>query len=144
MRRSPPLLIQARVQPRLQALIAGFAALVVVGQAAWLGDHEPRAWALLALAPLAGWWAWRLAAVLERRLRWDGEAWWLSEPSQSHEAAVKLRVLIDLDRWLLLRAAPAESAYWDWRGRRYLALDRAGLSPVWGQLRATLYAARQT
>jgi len=82
--------------------------------------------------PAAVAYAWRAAAVLPRRLRWDGQAWWLAEPGRDDETAVQLAVLIDLDAWLLLRAAP---------GPRWLPLSRQQQSQ-WAALRATLFSAR--
>ncbi|RZJ10276.1 MAG: hypothetical protein EOP39_09195 [Rubrivivax sp.] len=68
---------------------------------------------------------------MPRRLRWDGEAWWLAGPDAQDETTVRLAVLMDLDTWLLLRASPGP--YW-------LAVSRRQ-QPAWGALRATLFAA---
>ena len=71
-----------------------------------------------------------------RRLRWDGQAWWLAElgpdDAMQGETQVQLAVLIDLDAWLLLRAHP---------GPRWLPLSRAQQAPYWSALRATIFAA---
>ncbi|WP_157581028.1 MULTISPECIES: hypothetical protein [unclassified Roseateles] len=72
--------------------------------------------------------------MLPRRLRWDGQAWWLAEPGRSDEAEVQLAVLIDLDTWLLLRASP---------GPRWLPLSRRQQRAQWTALRATLFSAPQ-
>lgn len=133
-RRTPPVVVQLAPQPRLQALVAFIALLAAGGLSAWAVSHQTSAWPVwLAVPPLAGW-AWRAAAVLPRRLRWDGEAWWLAEPGRDDEAAVQLGVLIDLDHWLLLRAEP---------GPRWLPLSRHQQAPHWTALRATLFAAPQ-
>lgn len=132
MRRTPPVVVPLEPQPAVQAVVAFIAALAVVGLAAWAISYQPWAWpALLAVPPIA-FWAWRAAAVLPRQLRWDGQAWWLAEPSRSDEIAVQLAVLIDLDHWLLLRASP---------GPRWLPLSRGGQAARWTALRATLFAA---
>ncbi|MFG6431963.1 hypothetical protein ACG00Y_18730 [Roseateles sp. LYH14W] len=86
---------------------------------------------MLLILPLASAYAWRAAAVLPRRLRWDGQAWWLADADRDEETAVQLTVLIDLDAWLLLRASA---------GPRWLPLARRQ-QPHWGALRATLFTA---
>jgi hypothetical protein len=132
MRRTPPVVLAVRPQPAVQAVVALIAALATGGLAAWAISHQPQAWPALLGIPIAAAWAWREAAALPRRLRWDGEAWWLAEPGRDGETAVRLTVLIDLDTWLLLRAIP---------GPRWLALARHQHAAHWGALRATLFAA---
>jgi hypothetical protein len=117
-----------------QVLVAGLTACLALGLA-W--RFEP--WAL-AVVPLCVAWAWRTAGVAERRLRWDGERWWLGAANQTDEAGVRLRVVIDLGDWLLLRATP-EAQRFAFR-HRFLPLNRAGQGAIWGALRATLYSAR--
>lgn len=131
MRRTPPVVVQLQPQPALQAVVALIAALTVGGLATWAISHEPRAWPALLAIPVAAFWGWREAAVMPRRLRWDGQAWWLAEPGRDDETPVRLAVLIDLDSWLLLRAGP---------GPRWLPLSQAQ-QPTWTALRATLFAA---
>jgi hypothetical protein len=92
----------------------------------WL--HWPGALWLTPLIPAVSAWAWHLARVEPRQLRWDGQCWRLSPA----DAAVKLEVLMDLQSWLLLRAD----------GRIYLPLSQRAQAPLWGMLRATLYSAR--
>lgn len=132
MRRTPPLTVALHPQRGLQALIALTAGLASLGLCAWLAGHDPRTWPVVLTAPLVAVWAWREAVVLPRRLRWDGQAWWLTEPGQDAERVVRLAVLIDLDGWLLLRAEP---------GPRWLPLSRRQQGGLWGALRATLWAA---
>jgi hypothetical protein len=132
MRRTPPVAVHIQRQPAVQAVVALIAALAVAGLAGWAISHRPQAWPALLAAPMVAVWAWREAAALPRRLRWDGEAWWLAEPDAQDESAVRLAVLIDLDAWLLLRASP---------GPRWLALSRRQQPSTWGALRATLFAA---
>jgi len=132
MRRTPPVVVQLLPQPAVQAIVVLIAALASGGWAAWIISHRPAAWLALLAIPLFVAYAWRAAAVLPRRLRWDGQAWWLGEPHRDEETAVQLAVLIDLDTWLLLRAQP---------GPRWLPLARRQQAAQWGALRATLYAA---
>ena len=132
MRRTPPVVVQLAPQPAVQALAALIAVLGSGGLAAWAVSHRAEAWPVWLALTLVALWAWRQAAVQPRRLRWDGQAWWLAEPHRDDETAVQLAVLIDLDTWLLLRASP---------GPRWLPLARRQQSAHWGALRATLFAA---
>lgn len=132
MRRTPPVVVQLQPQPALQAVVALIAALAVGGLAAWACSHRSAFWPAWLLLPVAIAYAWRAAAVLPRRLRWDGQGWWLAEPGRDEETPVQLAVLIDLDAWLLLRASP---------GPRWLPLSRRQQPAAWGALRATLFAA---
>lgn len=132
MRRTPPVVVQLLPQPAVQAAAALIAGLASGGLAAWAITHSAPAWPVLLAVPLAMAYAWLTSAVLPRRLRWDGQAWWLAEPGRDEEAAVQLAVLIDLDHWLLLRASP---------GPRWLPLSRRQQAAQWTALRATLFAA---
>lgn len=132
MHRTPPVVVHLQPQAAVQACVAALVALAAAGLAAWACDHHPQAWPAWLMLPVAALWAWRLAAVSPRRLRWDGQAWWLAEPGRDEEAQVQLAVLIDLDAWLLLRAVP---------GPRWLPLSRRQQGAHWGALRATLFAA---
>jgi hypothetical protein len=132
MRRTPPVVVHLQPQPALQALVALIAALAAGGLAAWALSHRPWAWPAWLGVPFAACWAWRTARVLPRRLRWDGEAWWLAHPGFQDETRVQLAVLIDLDAWLLLHAGP---------GPHWLPLSRRQQSAQWTALRATLFAA---
>lgn len=143
MQRHPPAFrIDLQRQPRLQALIALLGAAVGLSLGAALAAHDAGlAPAVLSALPLAvlGWWQ---ARVAPRRLHWDGQCWWLAEPTVADPGeAVAIAVVFDFDRWLLLRAAPAGCAWRPWR-QRYLPLSRAQHLPLWGALRATLYSAR--
>ena len=131
MRRTPPVVVQLRPQPAVQAAVALLVALAAGGLDAWACTHQPQAGLLWVAVPFAAAAAWRAARVLPRRLRWDGQAWWLTAPGRDDEIAVQLAVLIDLDAWLLLRASP---------GPCWLPLSRRQ-QPHWHALRATLFAA---
>jgi hypothetical protein len=132
MRRTPPVVVPLLPQPGVQAVVALFALLASGGLAVWAASHIPQAWPALLALPFISLWAWRAAAVLPRRLRWDGQAWWLAEPGGDDEITVQLAVLIDLDAWLLLRASP---------GPRWLPVSRRQQAAHWTALRATLFAA---
>lgn len=131
MRRTPPVVVHVQPQRAVQLVVALIVTLAAAGLACWVISHQARAWPVLLAAPVLAACAWREAAALPRRLRWDGEAWWLAEPGSQQETTVQLAVLIDLDAWLLLRAHP---------GPRWLPLSRRQ-QPQWGALRATLFAA---
>ncbi len=132
MRRTPPVLLQLQPEPAAQAAVAVIAALTSAGLAAWALSHHAAAWPALLLVPLAALWAWRSAAARPRRLRWDGQAWWLAAGAADEETAVQLAVVMDLDAWLLLQARP---------GPCWLALSRRRHAAQWTALRATLFAA---
>ena len=131
MRRTPPVVVHVQPQPVVQAVVALIVTLAGVGLACWVISHEARAWPALLAVPALAAYAWREAAALPRRLRWDGETWWLAEPDRQEETAVQLAVLIDLDAGLLLRAHP---------GPCWLPLSRRQQAQ-WGAPRATLFAA---
>jgi hypothetical protein len=134
MRRTPPVVVQLQAQPAVQAVVACIAMLASAGVAAWALSHHAAAWPALLGVPLLTLYGWRAAAVLPRRLRWDGQAWWLADSDRDEEIPVRLAVLIDLDGWLLLRASP---------GPRWLPLARRQQAAHWAALRATVFAAAQ-
>ena len=135
MHRTPPVVVHLQAQRAVQAAVALVGLMASGGLSAWAVSHHPQAWAAWLtwlIMPVVTMWAWQESAVLPRRLRWDGEAWWLTEAGLSDEVRVRLAVLIDLDTWLLLRASP---------GPRWLPLSSHQQAGHWGALRATLFAA---
>lgn len=132
MRRTPPVVVLLQPQPALQAVVGLIAFLAAGALVVWAVSHHRWAWPSVAGVPAAAVYAWRVAALAPRRLRWDGQAWWLADTGRGDETAVQLAVLIDLDTWLLLRATP---------GPRWLPLSRHQQAAHWGALRATLFAA---
>ena len=82
--------------------------------------------------------AWR---VVRRQgtglLNWNGVDWsWA--PDATAPAVGKLRVMIDLGAWVLLRFAPADAA----RRATWLAASRRQAAGAWTQWRAALLARR--
>ncbi|MFO1228366.1 hypothetical protein [Roseateles sp.] len=131
MRQAPPVVVVVLPDRRAAWAVAACVTLAAGGLAL---RFLP--WALLAL-PVVAWLSARAARPREHRLRFDGQQWWLQPPGVRDEVQVMLRVVIDLDDWLLLRASPVTS-----RWRRYdFPLNRTGQGSIWGQLRATLTSA---
>lgn len=110
-----------------QALLAALAAGVAT---AWLLLHGAQpAWPALVAALLAGALAWRLARPQPVRLAWDGVAWTLDTAPGSVD------LMLDLQRWLLLRFRPAAG------GRvRWLAVPDHEAGAARAALRAALYS----
>ncbi len=85
----PDVLLEALVDPRVQALVAIWVAAMVVA---------------------AFWLARRRSAAGERTLRWDGQDWVLAGgaggPDQRGDAAL----MLDLGPWMLVRFVPYASA----------------------------------
>lgn len=131
MRQAPPLVVVVLPDRRAALAVAGCVTLAAAGLAL---RFLP--WALLSL-PLVAWLGAKAARPRERRLRFDGQQWWLLAPEWRDEVQVQLQVVIDLDGWLLLRARTATSRW----ARYYFPLNRAGQGSIWGQLRATLVSA---
>ncbi|MCV2349714.1 hypothetical protein [Paucibacter sp. Y2R2-4] len=88
--------------------------------------------------------AWRWAQLQPRRLRWDGQSWWLHDERGSlDEFQVQIEVLFDLGACLLLCARPVPTPSYLRRlfpAVIYLPLAQSGQSQ-WHHLRACLYAA---
>lgn len=139
-RQAPAFQIELKPQPKLQGLLALLAAVSAACLFAGLALHSPACWWLMALLPVITWLGWRAAAVTPRHLQWDGQCWRVAAAGLREPGVpVEIRVVIDLDDWLLLRTQPV--------GRRlpcplFLPLSEAQSGASWGSLRATLYAAR--
>nr|WP_295084666.1 hypothetical protein [uncultured Roseateles sp.] len=140
-RHAPPLRVDILPQPRLQALIAAMACLAAFCFVLALMQHLPQAWPLMALLPIVAVLAWRMARVSGRRLQWDGQCWRLSQSlDEEAQQEVLVAVAIDFDRWLLLRLREPTAPWFS--PVEYLPLSAAQQGAMWGQLRATLFAAR--
>lgn len=138
MRAAPPLRLQVCADRRVQGLVTGLALLACAVLLLAIGQHLPQVWPAAVLLPVVALMAWRLSVALPRRLRWDGQTWWLATPPAVQvEQQVSLDVVIDLDRWVLLRARSSLP-----RSTLYLPLAQDHHPETWGALRATLFAAR--
>jgi hypothetical protein len=108
-------------------------ALTAAVFAAWGSLHLGAAPTLAAAAGgaaalLAGGLAWRAARPQPAQLRWDGASW------SADAAPGEVDVMLDLQRWLLLRFRPAQ-------GRaRWLPVPAAEAGAAWLALRAALYS----
>ena len=108
-------------------------ALACTAVAAWLLGHVQRsAWPALMLTPAVAWLAWRRVPSMAVALDWDGQNW----TAQGRVGAVE--VMIDLDRWMLLRLLPDAQS----QGRVWIALSRRDVGAQWHALRAAVYCRR--
>ena len=84
------------------------------------------------------WWSLRSSAV---SLRWDGERWWLGQPSSVDTEAwpVHVAVCMDLGSWMLLKLRAHSDDACLPRRHRWLPLQRQGLELQWHSLRCALY-----
>ena len=112
----------------LQVLLPALAAGV---SGAWLLAHAQASPLPAVLPALAvGAWALRHSLPRPRTLAWDGQQWLCDG------LAGELQVMIDLDRWVLLRWR-SPGARWRWT-----AQGAAESGPFWPLLRAALHARR--
>jgi hypothetical protein len=86
---------------------------------------------------LAGLWLSRFNAV---SLRWDGEQWWLGEPSDVGVEPWRIQpwVRLDLGVWMLLQLEPAGAGPRLPGRYRWLPLQRRGRATQWHGLRCAL------
>ena len=128
--------------------VLALALLAVLCMAAWLARREPpiAPWMLAAAAAAVAAIVallWSLLRMPARRLRWDGQVWWLAKattkptPEPATEATGELTVVIDLGPWMLLRFAPAGAVPAVW-----LPAQRRGLESQWHALRCAVYSPR--
>ena len=134
MHAAPPVSVRGTGGPAwraVQALLPGLAAGVF---AFWVLAHADLPIAAAAgpalAAALVGWWQARAVAAT---LAWDGQSW--SVDGQPGNA----QVMIDLDRWVLLRCQP-ETKGAKGAGRRWLAIAAGEAGAQWPLLRAALHA----
>lgn len=86
-------------------------------------------------------------------LRWDGAQWWWQpladfdiEPGAGSRLANQVAkpvvpvVLIDVERWMLIRLAPVDASWRFWR-HHHLAVSRRGMGSAWPLLRIHLFMA---
>ena len=117
--------------------------LAVSGVSAWwlmLWHQDAAGLAWRALLPAATWLTatsiWPLTQARQWELRWDSSQWTFGAPNTLLSPVV-VRVVIDLDRWLLLRIETTT-------GQQWLALSYSDHRPTWHSLRCALYCARPT
>ena len=139
MRAPPPVSLVARPGDGwrvLQSLLHAAAALAFTAWvAAWL-EAGPWGWlgaagAALAAAGLG----WRLSAAASTRLAWSGSAWTVEPEVGTPVAIAPPRVMLDLDRWVLLRWRPEGGGRGGW-----LAVSAADAGSVWHLFRAAVYS----
>jgi hypothetical protein len=112
MRAAPPVQVACGSDGPWRRFGLGLQALAAGAVAAWLARHLDWAWPGVAMAAalaagLAGLVAnWATPTPLATSLQWDGQRWaWQGQPCD-------VSVMLDLDRWLLLRVTTAESRQW--------------------------------
>ena len=139
MRAPPPVSLVARPGRgwrAFQSLLHGAATLALTAWlAAWL-DAGVRGWlcatgAALAAAGLG----WRLSAAASVRLSWSGSAWTVEPEGGPAVAIAPPRVMLDLDRWMLLRWRPEGDGRSGW-----LAVSAADAASAWHLFRAAVYS----
>ncbi|MDC8784080.1 hypothetical protein [Roseateles koreensis] len=142
-RRSPALRIDIHPQPRLQGLIAALAALAALCAGVACVAHQASLWpCLILLLPASAGFAWRMAKVQACRLQWDGQVWRSSvRLDQDADSPQRVSVVMDMDRWMLLRLQPLPARWW--RPDHFVPVSAAQQGAQWGALRATLFSAHQ-
>ncbi|MFM8901200.1 MAG: hypothetical protein ACKOF9_14805 [Burkholderiales bacterium] len=84
---------------------------------------------------------WRSLRSSAVSLRWDGERWWLGQPSSvgAEPWPVHVVVCMDLGSWMLLQLRAHSDDAGLPRRHRWLPLQRQGLELQWHGLRCALY-----
>lgn len=85
------------------------------------------------------WWSLHSSVM---SLRWDGERWWLSQPSSvgTEPWPVQVVVCLDLGPWMLLQLRAHPDGQRLPRRYRWLPLQRQALAAQWHGLRCALIA----
>ena len=146
MRASPAIHVSVSRFGLWRGAVGVLAMAVVCTILLWLVDRDPPAAAstqaivgvlLCAVIGLAI----SLARVRHVGLRWDGQAWHLSDAGNSTaETPGEVAVAIDLGAWMLLRFKPV--AHTGLPQARWLPVQRRGLEGSWHGLRCALYSPR--
>lgn len=145
MRAAPAVSLSVRPSPHWRAALALLAIIALLSTAGWAWRRGDVASAGVAVA--VGLLALHALRSARRRpplgLRWDGQAWWLSEPGRDggDPRSGEVVLALDLGAWLLLAFHPHAGAPGPAR-RRWLPLQRAGLEADWHALRCALYSPR--
>jgi hypothetical protein len=134
---APAVQVQVGRDPAARAAVAALLAAGAASIASWalsVAGASPAAAGLVALvgATAAAAAGWRRPAAAGQ-LRWDGRAWSLLPAGSSSPEEGGVRVMIDLDAWMLLRFDGAGRARW-------LPLSRAAHRAQWHGLRCALFA----
>jgi hypothetical protein len=87
---------------------------------------------------------WRRAVPDAAALAWDGAQWWLYPRGQAQPQAGRVRLMMDLGLWLLLRFAPLPAPAPAVPGVRWLALSQSRHGSHWHALRCALHAPEST
>lgn len=136
MRQAPVVAYPLGAEPRWQGFVAALSAAATLSTVlwllAWLGMETPLSIALSApLAVAAAVQGWRMARVRPHILRWTGTQWELVDGDRVLDGVPT--VMVDLDRWLLLRWRMEKADLWFPAAR--------GASPAqWHGLRVALRA----
>jgi hypothetical protein len=139
MRPAPPLALTCAPSRAWQAACALLAALAAAALAAWLAARlDGPGWPMALVSPVAayagGWVGARwVGPQRPASVRWDGLEWEIDGQRGM------LEVMIDFDRWMLLRLRPPAAS----RGgaMRWLAVSRLPAVQEWHALRIALYSA---
>lgn len=143
MRACAPLTVEVPRDLAWPLFVATLAATAASGVAAWLVQVGAQATAFGPAVAVAAFCCTVLAlpaaAMPPRRLRWDGQRWYVGGPGGLDEQAGEVRVMLDLSFMMLLRFE-AEGGSWLWP-TCWLAVRRQRLAAPWGDLRRTVYSA---
>ena len=135
MRPPPPLTLLCAPSRAWRAVCASLAAAAAAAMAAWVAGHlgTPLPWTLgasLVAAATGALLCIRVAGPLQpAHVSWDGQHWAVDEVPGD------LQVMLDIDRWLLLRSQPHDGA-----AVRWLAISCARGAGDWPALRTALYS----
>jgi hypothetical protein len=146
MRASPPFLVTVRRFGAWRAAVSGGLALAFASLLGWsIAGERPPAIALV-LAWVAALPLFAAAAALLGRgaftLRWDTQAWRLSDGTRADEGAPagRLCVAVDLGRFMLLSFDRPPGRFG--RRRTWLPVQRRGLEGEWHAFRCAVYSPR--
>ena len=150
MHAAPPVRMSLAADPGWHAFIAGCAGAAAANLAAWIASQSQpsvaaTAGVALTSATLAAALTWRALLrwnVGSGVLAWDGADWQWSprhgQTDNSQPASGKLRVMIDLGAWILLRFAPGTSS----QAGVWLTVSRRQAGASWPLWRAVLFSRR--
>jgi hypothetical protein len=132
MRTAPPVRVNVAPGGPWRLAIAGLVALCIGACTAWVLAHArvPHGhWAAVAAFAIGCAVSWRLQPSHEVLLAWDGSQWSLGSRHG------RLRVMVDVGGWMLLRLDPAPAG-----ARAWVAVGSARAGASWHALRAAVYS----